>query len=70
MLWTTYYYAGLPGAGVHYSDSSSISAVVSSAGRSPWFYLSMFVSDVCDQASNIYDCGVKSVNQTEKSNIK
>ena len=41
-----------------------------SAGRSLGFSLSMFVSDICDQASNISDCGVESVNQTEKSNIR
>ena len=39
--------------------------VETSAGRSPWFYLWMFVSDICDQTSNISDYGVASVNQTE-----
>ena len=41
-----------------------------SAGRSPWYYVSMFVSEIREQTSNISDYGVKSVNQTEKSNIK
>ena len=41
-----------------------------SAGRSLGFSLSMFVSDTCDQTSNISDYGVESVNQAEKSNIK
>ena len=44
--------------------------VISSAGRSPWLYLSMFVSEICEQTSNISDHGVEIVNQTEKSNIK
>ena len=41
-----------------------------SAGRSLRFYLSMFVSEICKQISNISNHGVKSINQTEKSNIK
>ena len=41
-----------------------------SAGRSLGFSMSMFVSDICDQTLNISNYGVKSVNQTEKSNIK
>ena len=42
----------------------------SSAGISLGFYLSMFVLEICKQTWNIYDHGVESVNQTEKSNIK
>ena len=41
-----------------------------SAGRLLGFYLSMFVSEICKQTSNISDHGVESVNQTEKSNVK
>ena len=46
------------------------SILANSAGRSPWYYVSMFVSEIREQTSNISDHGVKSVNQTEKWNIK
>ena len=41
-----------------------------SAGRSLGFSLSMFVSDICDQTSNISDYGVESVKKQIKSNTK
>ena len=60
----------------HYRDNttgttvSSLVITVFSAGRSLGFYLSMFLSEICKQTLNLFDHGVESVNQTEKSNIK
>ena len=41
----------------------------SSAGRSAWFYLSMFESEFCEQRSITVDHGIKSVNETQKNQI-
>ena len=49
-----------------YLTDTDEDAVVDSAGRSLGFYLSMFVSEICKQSSNISNHGVESVNQTEK----
>ena len=50
------------------ASSSGMGSV--STGRSLGFYLSMFVSELCKQTSNISDHRVESVNLTEKLYIK